>query len=63
MAHIWKSMELAGLGVFGAWGAHRAIVWLHEPPVRVRSSATEGYLQPMSTAGRIPPSPGLLDRR
>ena len=41
MAHIWKSMELVAFGALGAWGARRAVVWLHEPPVRHRFALTE----------------------
>lgn len=34
MTHVWKSMELAAFGALSAWGARRAIMWLHEPPAR-----------------------------
>ena len=38
MAYVWKSMELLAFGAFSAWGAHRTLVWLHEPPVRDRAA-------------------------
>jgi hypothetical protein len=34
MTYVWKSMELAAIGALSVWGTHRAVVWLHESPLR-----------------------------
>lgn len=32
MAVAKKSMELMAFGALGAWGSHRVMAWLHQPP-------------------------------
>jgi len=40
MTHVWKSMELVAVGALSVWGTHRAVVWLHESPVRKRRTGS-----------------------